>query len=176
MASLEEGLSGLEGTAVTFEYGPTGEVLDTSVALPDDAPPAAAQMLDQLTNSLSGVGMTFPAEPVGIGASWRTTSTINLSGISMTQVTTYVLEDLDGDDYRISMTGNATVEKPDDGAALPISGASMSTTGEIEGSLGQVLPVHGTSHATSTTVVDVPGQKRMRMATTIDMTIDTETS
>ncbi|MEZ0580141.1 DUF6263 family protein [Nocardioides sp. MH1] len=170
-ASLEPEFAILKGIAITFDYAPSGTLLDTRVALPDDAPPSAQQLVDQISNSLSGVGMTFPSEPVGVGASWRSESTVGSVAVNIDQTTTYTLEEFDGENYRVSIEGSGEVQPGSTGAATVTAG-SVTTTGEIEGSLDQVVPLHGTTRASTDMVIEASGQK-VRTTTDIDMTITT---
>ncbi|KAA1416986.1 hypothetical protein F0U44_17550 [Nocardioides humilatus] len=171
---MRSAMSGLDGMSMTFEYGPTGEVLDTDFDLPDDAPPTTRQMLEQLTGSMTEIGMAFPDEPIGEGATWRKVGTTDVSGASMVQTTTYHLDELDGLDYRVSLETTGTLEAPDAGSIVTFANGSMTNTGRFEGSLTQVLPLKASTHGVTRMGMEAAGQ-RIRMTTTIDIEMTTET-
>lgn len=168
VTGIESGLDVVRGLAVTLEQSRSGAVLDTRFSLPDDAPPAAHQVVEQIADSLSIGSVAFPSEPVGEGASWRVVSTTESNGLVLTQATTYVLEELDGDAYEMSLEVEGTFEPGDiDGAEL-VRG-STTGSGDASGTVGDLLPSSAASTGSTTLVVDVDGSR-------VESEVDVETT
>lgn len=168
---VESGLAVLEGLAITT--APSGALLDTRFALPDGAPPAAHQMVEQLAGSLSSSSVPFPSELVGEGAAWQTVSTAGSNGITLTSTVTYVLEELDGDGYRILSTFDGRFEPVEVGGGVELVRGSLTGTAESAGVLGALMPTTGTSEASTTMVLDIGGRS-MKTVTDMDMSLTTE--
>lgn len=169
---LESGLASLEGLAITIDQSPSGALLDTRFSLPDNAPSSAHQMVEQIAGSVASYAVPFPTEPLGEGASWTVSTTVDTNGLTSSQTTTYVLEEFDGERYRISTDIEGTFE-PVELSGVKLVRGSMAGSGETSGELGQMMPSLGTSEGSTTMVMKVGG-RRVATKTDIDMTITTE--
>ena len=173
VTQLESGLAALEGLAITIDQSPSGALLDTRFALPDNAPPSAHQMVEQIAGTLTTYSVPMPTEAVGEGASWMVVDTVESNGITMTQTSTYVLEELDGDQYRISSEVDGTVDPVDLGGGVELVRGSLSGDGETVGAFGDLMPASGTSELSTTMVIQAAG-RRAETVTDVDMTMTTE--
>lgn len=168
---LTSGMAGIKGMKATFTYSPNGALLDTDVTLPAGAPPSAQQLVDQISNSMTSLGVAFPTEPLGEGARWQRSSTSDVAGNSLRQTTVYELEQFDGEHYRIGVETRGVMH-PQDVGGVNFSDAKIVSGGDMSGGLGQVMPTAGTSRGTTTMSFDVAGH-HVRMTTTIDMILST---
>jgi len=129
-AAGSKAFAGLEGLQVELDLTRQGEVTDTEVDVPDSAPQQFQQLGDQLAQSVTSSAVPFPSEEVGEGARWRATNEIDSSGVTVTQVSTFTLTALDGDDYTVDLE----IEQD-------LGGSGSGTgSGTSEGSLTQLVP------------------------------------
>jgi hypothetical protein len=79
---------GLKGTSIADNRG---QLKSGNFDLPEGGDPITRQVFGQVSNSLAQFSSPLPQEAVGIGAKWRVASTLNVSGINLTQNTIYEL-------------------------------------------------------------------------------------
>ncbi len=101
---LRRAIEPIVGLTGTLSLTPRGEVLTSDVVIPDDLDASAAQLVDQLAQQTQSFTVPFPVEPVGVGARWRATSETTVSGITVRQTATYVLEARRGNEVELSVT------------------------------------------------------------------------
>jgi len=129
-AAGNRAFAALKGLEVELDLTRQGEITDSEVDVPDSAPQQFQQLGDQLAQSVTTAAVPFPSEEVGEGASWRATNELDSGGVTVSQVSTFTLTALDGDDYTVE------VEVEQD-----LGGAGTGTgTGTSEGSLTQLVP------------------------------------
>jgi len=127
----------MQGVIITEMLAPDGKLSDSHVDaanLPDNV----RSRLDSLSRSLQQAAMQLPAEPVGIGATWRERKSLPAGGIRALSETTYTLTSLSHD--RIAYTGAGVA-----------SGAPQ--TIEQDGLKVEVTNTHG--HSETTGAVDL---------------------
>ncbi len=132
----------LEGVNFEVTATPNGEVIDAQTSGAENLDPAAASMLSQITEQPAQLSTPLPTEPVGPGARWEIANTFDLGGVDSDIVIAYTLEELSGDEYSLAATYEQTVlpgELPD--GAGEIVGGEVSGSGEVQGKLGQMVPV-----------------------------------
>jgi hypothetical protein len=86
-------LVGLKGEGVVTTRGLTKRA---DYEVPPGASPQVAQAIDNMRQSLRQLATPLPLEPVGVGARWRTTSTIRSKIFNFVQVATFSLVSVDG--------------------------------------------------------------------------------
>jgi hypothetical protein len=86
----------MQGVVITETLAPDGQLTDSHVEAAASVPDSAREQLDRLSRSLSLVAMRMPAEPVGIGATWRERRTLPDGGIRAVSETLYTLTSLTG--------------------------------------------------------------------------------
>jgi hypothetical protein len=146
-AVLEQ-IKGITGTGTTDRHGGSASVsLDTSTI----TDPMLRTTLDSLTSQLTELTAPLPAQPVGVGASWRVERSATLNGVQTNTATTYILQSHSGNDYVLEVAQEATA--PPGPAELPglppgvtaiIESFLVSSTGEVRGRLDQPLPDNST--------------------------------
>ncbi len=99
----------VDPSGIVFEF----ELLNTDGMDPAILGPAA-------TAGENGVALAFPLEAVGVGARWETVATLEVSGLSVEQVTAYEVLSIDGPIVELSVTSSQFVAP---GSAMDIPGA-----------------------------------------------------
>ena len=107
----------------------------------------------------------FFLEAVGIGARWRVTSLVHVSGIEVRQVSEYTLRERDGSqvvvDVKLTQSAarqRAALPGVPNGTKVEITKWKGSGTGGATLSLVQPLPLASEMHASGTQFLDVSGQ------------------
>ena len=67
------------------------QIIDSTIAGTEGLDPTVAQVVSQVSNQLGAFSVPFPREAVGIGARWRGTSKLNVSGVEARQVIEYTM-------------------------------------------------------------------------------------
>lgn len=122
----------LRGLVITETLAPDGKVSDARVAA-GAAPDQVQHELDGLLQNLGRVATRLPAEPVGVGATWRERRTLPEGGVRAISEITYTLTSLTGTTVGFTSAGQA-------------SGPPEQTV-EQDGEKVQVTDVHGQSAA-----------------------------
>lgn len=130
IASLDADLAPLVGLEATATATPLGELVGLAFEPPADLPEELATQLATLEDQLTALGPALPAEEVGVGASWRTTSTAATGGAEVETVTTYTATAIaDGQlQYRAEIRSSA------DAQPIDLAGLPEGTTAELTGS------------------------------------------
>ena len=122
--------------------------------------PLLKSTLESVSSQVGNLAAPFPAEPVGPGARWRSTSTATISGITMNTTMTYTLRSRTGDRYELDLVQDA--EAPSGPIDLPNVPADIETsierfvfhtTGRLAGEL--------TAHLPSTSTLRGEGEGRL---------------
>ncbi|MEV5001857.1 hypothetical protein [Nocardioides sp. LML1-1-1.1] len=169
--TLQQTLALIEGTSMHVGFGPNGAVTSSTVEVPDGVPDVVARMMDSFSSQANGLAVPFPDEEVGVGARWRTVSTVRLSGTTVTVSATYRLTELRDDGYALTLAiAQRTHPGAVAGGASIVKGSSTGT-GTITGRDGFVMPVEAVSDVDGSSVVEVGGQKvRTAFGARMDLT------
>jgi hypothetical protein len=165
------GMDGMSGYAVITNRGFTTEADFTTGPNLD---PQLKQLLDGMRQSLRQLAAPLPAEPVGKGARWETTSKLVLNGMTMTQVATYELVELAGTTARlkVAMKQNAGRQKIQrGGVSIDLISLASSGTGEVTLDLTDLIASPATMSMKSAMEMEAAGQK---MNMNITMTLGTK--
>lgn len=169
--TIEQTLALMEGTTLRQTLGRDGTVRSSQVDVPDDAPDVVARMMDTFTNQAFGLAVPFPAEEVGVGARWRSVTSLDLSGAASTVTATYRLSALSDDGYTLEVSMQQRTRPGSVPGGGTIVKGSASGSGTVTGRTGLVLPVSSRATLDGTTVVEVGGQRvRTSFGTTLRLT------
>jgi hypothetical protein len=98
----------MQGVVITETLAPDGQVTDAHVQAAAALSEQAHAQLDSLSQGLERVAMRLPAEPVGVGATWRGRQTLPAGGIQAVSEITYTLTSRTGDTIAYTSAGQAT--------------------------------------------------------------------
>jgi len=92
------------------------DMTKSKMDLPDDADEDMKAMMDQL-GSLSNSGIPLPSSPIGIGAVWEMSNSMDIMGATIDTLARYTLLNVQGDTINVSVTmyqiaSNQTMENP----------------------------------------------------------------
>jgi hypothetical protein len=145
---IKQAFTGLAGLSGQLTLTPQGVLVDSSLNVPPNLDPSVSGLVTQLGDQLRTLAIPFPAEAVGVGARWRATTQLTLSGIQAQQVYEYTLKKRTGSKLVIAVTGTQTagrqtVELPDvtSGAQLEVRKFKTSFRGENTIELTSLLPI-----------------------------------
>jgi hypothetical protein len=93
-------LDKLKGTVIDYTLTKKGFLRDVGLRVPQDAPPAAQQMIAGLSEAVEAMAVQLPNEPIGVNGKWQIVSRVMSGGADLLQSVTYVLR---------SRTGNKAV-------------------------------------------------------------------
>jgi len=148
---------------------PHGTVKEASFSLPADAPPEMKQVVDSFQQSLNQMSIPFPAEAVGVGGKWQSTTKLEQQGMKVDQVATYEVVSIEGSVLKLKFSMQHTA--PPQAMALPQMPAGVSAKlnefsgsgmGEATIDLSKVLPTATEAKNTMSMAmtVDQGGQKQ----------------
>lgn len=137
----------LVGTRIETTITSSGAVVDGTVELSSMADPAVQELRAQLESQLSSLALPLPAEAVGQGAEWSGELPVEISGLSLTNLTTYRLTSRDGSSVEVETEvvqdvplGAIDVPGLPSGAVAELLEFSGSATGTAGYQLDRVLP------------------------------------
>lgn len=156
-ANLESSLAPLTAVTTTSTVTDRNETKDAIVAGTEGLGASAAQLTEQLSDQFGALSVTFPTEPVGLGARWREASTTTLSGVKVTQNFEYTLREHDGNRIGVgikylqtALPQRAHLPGVPAGAKVDITRYSVAGKGTASMDLSTLLPQGGTLHAAGT--------------------------
>ncbi|MBK8169682.1 MAG: hypothetical protein IPK60_04995 [Sandaracinaceae bacterium] len=97
VAAIQDQYTRLEHIAGSMDVDTRGVCTNTQFNLPADADEAIRMILDDMRKSMPQITTVLPEEPVGLGARWEAHAKVNLRGIDVDQVSTFVLNERDAD-------------------------------------------------------------------------------
>jgi len=162
--ALEQALTSAEGLRARLSLNDAGIVTAVGFASTDSA---LLQSLTQFGQQLAGLSIPLPDEPVGKGARWTTTTPalqMTLSGVTLHQRITYIVEDVAGNQVRLQILSEAEV--PDQistfpdlpaGASLHLHGSTVKGGGVALDDLRQPFPLTMDQANSGTLVMDPEG-------------------
>lgn len=99
-AEIDRDLAALVGVRGSGRITEFGELTAFRYDLPDDLDPGVRTTLERSRSELDAVTLPLPADPVGVGARWRATTTSRIGGFPLRQEITYELTGVEGDAVR----------------------------------------------------------------------------
>jgi hypothetical protein len=167
------GAAGSNGSGAAGSAG-SGGVGSGSAAPPAVAPAAdPTQELDEIVASFSRAVRPLPDVPVGVGAQWRSTQSIDASGLKMFATNTTIVTKLAGDE--LGYTATATLSGPDqvvriEGTPIHVEHLAGSAEGHGTVDLAKLL-FTGDLSATVTSEMSAADERTpMKMTTKLVMT------
>src|SRR5690606_21871120 len=173
--ALSEALTEADGWHAGLELTELGGITALRLAPSPETSNSARVALEQAFYQAVYRSITFPDEPVGVGAVWQVRQTVG-GGVDLDQVTTATLVDRDGGrlSIRLDVTQtpqSSTWDLPNAAGTLDIEDYAMQGSGEITVDLGLPLPVAG-----SITLGGHQSYRNPRNATELRQVIETNVS
>jgi hypothetical protein len=107
-AQMKGTLDKIKGVSTTMTIAPNGKVIDMKVDAPSD--PMLAQTMSQTQQSLDQMVAQLPDKPVGKGAKWKATQTLEQNGMKINQA--IVFEVVEVSEKTAKIKGVATLSAP----------------------------------------------------------------
>lgn len=144
-AEVQAKLAPLIGMPFGVSYDDRARIIETQLEMPEGLESSDVQLFEQLFQQVSSFSLPLPAEPVGIGAQWRTTSTVELNGIETVQTYTLELVELTDNGFvadvqleQIPVAGSGPPEI--EGVASRVVEGEIRGEGTLEFALDTLLP------------------------------------
>lgn len=171
-AAMTQTFAAMEGMVMRARIDGTGHALETQISGMSD--PALQAALDSFQQNMRQGQVMLPVEAVGIGARWRTITSINSSGLPMNAITTYSLRAVDGDHITLGTTIEMSVDK--DALLATMPGTNVRFTrfesagdGTVEWDLGQLMPLTQLRYTMDMVMEAQTGEQPMIMGMSMDM-------
>jgi hypothetical protein len=155
LRSQIQNLVRLKGSAIVDNYGYIKKI---NLVWPTGLDPNLKQMMQQMFNSLEQFSSPLPQQAVGIGARWRVTSTLNIGGMNLKQITTYQLVNLKKgvatlkiDVEQIAPSQKLTTPGLPPGVTLTLKSHKAIGQGQAIVALNQLMPISSTMSLLSNT-------------------------
>lgn len=94
-AEIDQDLAALVGVRGSGRISEFGELTSFRYDLPAGLDPSVRTTLERSRGELDALALPLPADPVGVGARWRATTTSRIGGFPLRQETTYELTGLE---------------------------------------------------------------------------------
>lgn len=154
----------LVGSYGNIEVDDRGQVVDFSFELPDGAPRELQGQSRMLRDSLGQMLPRFPAEPVGVGGSWRVIDDFSLPNMSVRVATTYRIASRNGDRLELDVS-SAVVEGAPNPAQIDISGS-----GRLRYEIGTLRMLGRVQTVSAAEIRGPQGPMRMRVRSRMQIT------
>jgi hypothetical protein len=159
---LEDALEPLTDLEGEFVINARGLPLRSRLDAPEDLPAAASDLLREFEQQLSSFAVPYPREPIGAGARWSASTSLNAGGIDTDLTYEYELAELTVDHLILGVRYTQTaapqaVELPD----LPENSRVRLTQYEITGTGQSTIPLAGVVPSEST--VSASGDQVFRL-------------
>ncbi len=149
-AQVQLALDDLVGLVERRTVDATGVVLDFILENAEGVDPSVLGPAEGAGEN--GVALAFPVEPVGLGGSWETVAILEINGLTVEQVSTYVVLGIDGTIVDLSVTTSQFVAP---GSAMDIPGAEATVNAWSAEGRGTITVDLTKVPATSSIGVDV---------------------
>ena len=148
--------------------------------IPADLSAQLKVALEGMTDSIKQMSSPVPAEPVGLGAKWKTTQSLVANGMKVTQTIEHEVVELNESGFSTKTTINQVAEPQEIKSPMMPPGAtikldSLKTSGEGTGvyKFNSLFPIKSTSkvHSDVAMSISIAGQNQ-KMDTVIDIDME----
>jgi len=169
--AMTKSIAGLDGTSGYAVLTSRGFTREADFQVGPNVDPQLKQLLDGMRQSLHQLAAPLPAEPIGKGARWETTMTLEINGMNLTQVATYELVELAGRSAKLAVTltqraGHQKIQR--NGMSFDLISLASSGSGNMTIDLAQLIASPATISISSASEMEAMGQK---MNMKLDMTM-----
>jgi hypothetical protein len=178
-AEIERELAALVGVRGSGRISEFGELTSLRYDLPEELDPGVRATLERTRGELDALALPLPADPVGVGARWRATTTSRIGGFPLRQETTYELTGLE--DGAVQYTAEVRQFAEDQDVALdglPEGTTARLVSSRVEGSASGTMDLASVaatarSSLAGTQVIDLQrsGEPDRRLTQRIGITV-----
>jgi hypothetical protein len=177
---IEQLMSSITDMTGTSKTSPTGEVLDTDLSVPADAPDLLKSTVASYESQIQNLAVPLPVEAVGVGATWSSSNPVELVGMKLTNKVQYRVVRFTDDGVELDVTVKQTAPEQDPqlpglpkGTRAHLDQMTNEGSGRTVLDLASLLPVsaHTTISGTSTTTFSDENGSR-KLAQDLTMTMD----
>lgn len=180
--AIDSQLAGLLGARAGAIVSSRGVTLEASFDLAEDADPQLRQLLSSFEQSIESMSAPLPEEPVGVGASWKTATTVEQNGMTLLQSVVTELVGLSGSEFELAMELEQSAERqPLNPAGMPPGAEAtlLSYSGSGEGTMRLderwIVPLHSEVAMQIETAITLEMQgNRQEMHTDVSMVVELE--
>ncbi len=129
--AVQAAVAELRNLSAELVVSPRNEIVSSDVDLSGVTDPLVAEVLTQLTSQLEQLSQPFPGPPVGVGARWRTTTSLSVYNIDVRVDTTYTLRSHDGNTVELAIRLDQRAARQR--AEIPGAPADAQATGRVRG-------------------------------------------
>jgi hypothetical protein len=124
----KQALAPVTGLSGVLTITPQGVLVDGSLNVPPGLDPSVSSLATQLGDQLRTQAVPLPDAPVGVGARWRATTDLSLSGVESHQVYEYTLKKRTGSKLDVEVTGTQTAGQQTVDLSSVVPGATADVT------------------------------------------------
>lgn len=165
------------GTSTT---SPTGEVLDSDISVPADAPDLIKTTMESFDSRMQSLAVPLPREAVGEGATWTASNGIELVGMKLTNHLRYRLVRFTDDGVELEVTIRQTAPEQDpqlpglpEGVRVHLDQLSNAGSGRTVLDFGSLLPTSAHSEISGTSTMTFSDEKGSgQLEQELSMTMD----
>jgi len=159
---LVEALAPLAHVSYSARVTDRNQLFDAQVSGTEGLDPAVAETMNQVADQSSTLSVPLPREAVGVGGRWRSTITLHVSGLRITERLSFVLRSRDASGIVVDVSYQQTAPRQradlpgvPKGAKVELTGLRGSGSGRVTMSPSEPVPVVGQSHAVLTQTFEV---------------------
>jgi hypothetical protein len=150
----QQGVRALHGMRGRFDLNRQGIVVDSDVPWTEGQERIHPRVTITIGNVRSAIAtIPLPREPIGIGAVWEVRRPLRIWSARVAQVTTYELEELDGDRFRVAISVHQKAEPQiadlNPKLEMHVRGYELHATGHALGDLGAPLALEAELESSS---------------------------
>ncbi len=148
LKAMDTAVEGMKDATGTLSYDDRGRLTKADYGLPEVPTPKLRPSLAGFQQSFSQLFVVLPEEPVGVGATWTSTTHFELSGVPIAQTTTYTLTSRAGDELTIGVSFDQAATgdvAPPGGVALEGTRFGGRGTGSVTVGLSTPFPAQASA-------------------------------
>ena len=172
LASTSAALAGISELAGRATVTPRGFARDVSLDVPATATQQTRDMLNGMKQSLSQLAAPLPEEPIGVGATWDTTTVLEQNGMRLTQIAHYKLlsRTRTRADFAVTIEQQALPQTiVANGIKLELTSYQGGGAGTTALDLGMLVPRRSTVKVHSALEMKMPGNDALKMQLDLEM-------
>jgi hypothetical protein len=179
--AMQSSLASLKGLVGTGVISSRAIVKSADVKIPDSATPQMRQAAEQSKQTIGGLMVPFPEEPVGVGAKWEFTRPIAAQGLKIDQTGTYELVSVEEDRLNVKAAlaqtaGKQPMQNPMmPNAKLDLLNLKGQGTGNFTTDMAQLMPADASAEIHSELSMEMNmGAQKTPLTTTTDVNLHLE--